>query len=379
MKNILLLFFLCSAWVAFGQYQYEVTTLIPENSNIIDDGLTLDENGTLYGSYWGIWQGAAGTHVLRYRPDGTYDTLAVGLFRPNGITYHDGAVFVASSGNGQLVRIDTNGVKTVVANLAGGVSNAVPVPGTDSLVITSWAQNQILGINSSGTMNTVYSSPLFNGAVGAAFDPQGRLYIGNFNDGKILRLADGVLEEYVDLGGGIGFLTYSDGAILATNHTDKKVYRINLADDSIEVIAGSGTPTIEDGIGVEASFKSPNGIAATPSGDTIYVSEFAGKALRMIIRKADIPNSVSEVGQAALPRVFPIPNNGMMNIDLGDTDQLARAILQDSSGRVLQTFLPSELSAAALDLSHLTAGTYVLFFENQQGNIWHTISIPIVK
>ena len=55
MKSKLLLFLLLSSFALLGQYQYEVTTLIPENANIIDDGLAIDENGVLYGAYWGIW------------------------------------------------------------------------------------------------------------------------------------------------------------------------------------------------------------------------------------------------------------------------------------------------------------------------------------
>ena len=271
---ILLCFLILSSFAFTQQYQYEVSTLIPQNSNIIDDGLTIDENGTLYGSYWGVWQGAAGTHILRYYTDGTYDTLATGLLRPNGLAHINGKIYVGNSGNGQLIAIDMDGSKEVIANIPGGISQAVQVPGTDSLIVTGWAQSRLFGVNAEGDITAIHHSTLYDGAVGAAYDEEGRLYIGNFNDGKILKLENGELEVLADLGGGIGFLTYSDGAILATNHTDKKVYRVSLDGNEIEVIAGSGEEAMQDGIGEEAAFLSPNGIVSTTSGDTIYVSEF---------------------------------------------------------------------------------------------------------
>lgn len=270
---------------AFCQFQYEVSTLIPQDAHLIDDGLALDENGTLYGSYWGIWKGKAGEHILRYRTDGTRDTLAQGFARPNGIAYLDGKLFIANGGANELVVVDTNGIRQQAIKVPEGISNIVPVPGKDSLVIVAWGKPLLMGLNAEGTIRRLISSPLLNGAVGAAFDPEGNLYIGNFNDGKILKYSNGKVEVFAELGGGIGFLTYSEGALLVMNHTDKKIYRVSLRDAAIEVIAGSGEATIKDGIGKTASFMSPNGIVATPSGDTIYISEFAGKALRRIIRR----------------------------------------------------------------------------------------------
>ena len=361
-----------------AQYQYSVSTLIPQNSNIIDDGLALDEQGTLYGSYWGIWQGAPGTHILLYQTDGSYDTLATGFIRPNGMSYLNGNIYLAN-GNGQIFSIDaSSGEKEVFAQIPGGASNVIPVPGTDSLVVVGWSQNKLMGLSPSGEVTTLNTSPLYDGPVGAAFDPQGRLYIGNFNDGKILRFSDGTLEVFANLGGGIGFLTYSDGAILATNHTDKKVYRISLEGD-IQVIAGSGTAVIEDGFGLEASFMSPNGIVATPSGDTIYVSEFAGKALRMITRipltsNTDIINDLKKA-----PLAYPLPNTGQLNLDHIDTNQIQNGIIRDSSGRVVQYVDSIDIKNGMIDLSNLNNGTYLLSLLDSKGTPVHHIKIPLLK
>jgi len=343
----------------FAQFEYEVTTLIPENSNIIDDGLAIDEQGTLYGSYWGIWQGAAGRHVLRYRTEGSYDTLATGFNRPNGLNYRNGKLYLANGGASQLVVIDTNGTQQVLASVPG-ISNAEPVPGTDSLIATSWGQNKVYGISTDGTINTISSSPLYSGPVGTTFDPDGNLYVANFNNGKILKLENGNVEVLADIGGGIGFITYSDGAILATNHTDKRVYRIPLNGIGTEIIAGSGQAVIADGVGTEASFKSPNGIVATPSGDTIYVSEFSGKALRMIVR-SDVAVTKNNTQQASPAyRLYPTPANNQMSFEPALPPEAAIGMVRDTNGRVVQTLTAQALQANQIDCSALPSGMYFL-------------------
>lgn len=366
---------------AFAQeYQYEVTTLIPEDAHIIDDGLTIDEAGIIYGSYWGIWQGTPGTHILRYYPDGSYDTLTTGLLRPNGLSYFNGKILAANSGNGQLFSIEPDGTKEVIAQISGGISHAVPVPGTDSLVVTGWSQSRLYGINASGEITPMPTSTLFNGGVGAAFDTQGRLYIGNFNDGKILKLENGELEVFADLGGGIGFITYSDNVILATNHIDKKVYRVPVDGSEVKVIAGSGQAIIQDGIGEEASFVSPNGIVSTPSGDTIYVSEFESKSLRMIIRTAITTDQErTEAISSTEAIVFPIPSSGHISIENIDVSIINEGIVRDSSGRVVKKLASSAFQNDMINLSDLPNGHYTLSLFGQDALPITNLSFSIAK
>ncbi|MCG8328988.1 MAG: hypothetical protein MI974_14945 [Chitinophagales bacterium] len=383
MKTQLMLLFYLLMLTPFAftqEYQYEVTTLIPQDAHIIDDGLTIDESGVIYGSYWGIWQGTPGTHILRYYPNGSYDTLATGLLRPNGLSYFNGKILAANSGNGQLFSIDTDGSKEVIAQISGGISHAVPVPGTDSLVITGWSQSRLYGMNALGDVTPMPTSTLFNGGVGAAFDLQGRLYIGNFNDGKILKLENGELEVFAELGGGIGFITYSDNAILATNHIDKKVYRLPVDGSEIEVIAGSGEAIMQDGIGEEASFVSPNGIVSTPSGDTIYVSEFESKSLRMIIRTAvtaDEENTGAISSAGAI--VYPLPSSGHISIENVDLSKIKQGIVRDSNGRVIRKLASSSFQNDVINLSDLPNGHYTLSLFDQNDLPIANLSFNIMK
>lgn len=364
----------------WAQYDYSVSTLLPESSQLLDDGICLDENGNLYGSYWGIWQGAAGRHVLRYRPDGSYDTLATGFVRPNGMSYHRGSVYVADGGNGRIARIDTNGQVSTLATL-DGVSNVIPVPGTDSLIATSWGRNQVFGISAEGTVSVLSSSALYSGPVGAAIDSLGRLYVANFNNGRIVRLGESGPEVFTNVGGGIGFIYHDNGSILATSHSTKKVYRIPIDDpEGIEVIAGSGQAAMIDGVGDLAAFRSPNGIIATPSGDTIYVSEFAGKALRMIVRT---PSAVSSVSEEPLAEeavvVYPMPNNGLFRIKYDLAMKIHSGNVRNINGQVVAIVSGEEIEGGTIDLSNLPPGKYRLEIMNESGVAIVNRSLLIVR
>ncbi|MEL6276052.1 MAG: hypothetical protein AAFU03_13205 [Bacteroidota bacterium] len=327
-------FFFLSLYVLNAQYDYTVSTILATGEGAINDGLCLDSDGTLYGSYWGVFQGVAGREVLRYRTDGTYDTLATGFQNPNGMTFYDSQVLVASAGT-HIMAIDTSTGNSDIFASIGGVSSIIQVPGTDSLIAISFSQNRVFGIGPDTTISVISSSSLYNGPIGLAIDTLGQLYVANFNNGRIIRLINGTPEVFVDIGGGIAFITYSDGAILATNYGTRRIYRIPIDSGVPEVIAGSGQPAIIDGVGLEAAFEVPNGIVATPSGDTIYISEFETPNLRMIVRTPTVSSAENLSVSLSTPKVYPLPAKDYLQIEQLDFNSITKGSLRDSSGKVV--------------------------------------------
>ena len=381
MKNNLHSSFLLSLWVlsfvlvwegtSAQSYSYTVSTLIPANTHLLDDGICLDEKGVIYGSYWGIWQGATGTHVGRLRPDGSMDTLSTGYNHPNGMSYKDGTLYLANSGQSQVVTIDTNGNSQVIAGVPG-VSNVIPVLGTtDSLVAVAWQGSRFFGIRN-GNVTTLATGGGLNGPVGMAYDTAGNLYVGNFNNGRILHYqGNGQFTTIADIGGGSGFITYSDGAILATNHSNKRVYRVDLADSSVSVIAGSGQAVMADGEGTNASFASPNGIVATPSGDTIYVSEFQAKALRMIVRTPVI--TAIEAAMQPEVVVYPVPTFDRLRFGQDLPEDLYQVFIYDMEGRLIEVV---ENPQDGIDTSGWGNGIYQVVGMNRIGKALFQIKVP---
>lgn len=348
-----------------AQYAYSVSTIIPPNSHTVDDGLCLDDSGNLYGSYWGIWQGTPGRHILRYRTDGTYDTLATGLNRPNGIAYRAGKIYVANNATSQIFEIDTaSGLSQIIATVAGASAVTVVPNHPDSLLVSSWGGNRIYGVGPSGT-SIISSSSLLNGPVGMTYDPAGNLYVGNFNNGRVLKYdGNGVFSIFATVAGAVSFVTYSDSTLIVTDHQSKRIHFVPLDGGGIVTI-GSGVAATVDGINNQASFHGPNGVVATPSGDTIYVSEFGSKALRMILR---FPTSLStpRVNKEANPiQVYYNQTTKSIQFEQVDLEEDLAVRVFDLGGRLLleqtltQDSLRVDLQQGAY-LIHLTKGKKVL-------------------
>jgi sugar lactone lactonase YvrE len=70
--------------------------------------------------------------------------------------------------------------------------------------------------------------------------------------------------------------------IYATAYQDNRIYKIPIDGSGQTVFAGTGTAGGADGDVLSAQFNSPNGITASSTGDTIYVSEYNPRRLRMI-------------------------------------------------------------------------------------------------
>ncbi len=374
MKSILLLIAgMAIGVLSLGQVNYHVSTILPEGTNQFDDGLTMDENGTIYASYWGVWQGAPGTHIYRIRKNGEMDTLAVGFNRPNGIHYSDGKVYVANSRGHNVSRVDTLTGQVEVLISVTNPSNVMKFPGVDSLLIVSYSGRKLYGYSDWYGLNEISNSSKLTGPVGIALSKTGDVYVGNFDDGKILKLnAQNEFDEVADVGGGTGFFAIHGDSLYTTNHVTKQVQVVNLIDSSVSVIAGSGRPIIEDGVNDSASFASPNGIVISPSGDSIYISEYQGKALRLIERMPIDTDTVS-TGFLYYERdqfkIFPQPATSTCSIELEENRIILGVKLIDVTGNVINANWSRSESRILLDVSTVSTGNYVIQIETKTGEI----------
>ena len=88
---------------------------------------------------------------------------------------------------------------------------------------------------------------------------------------------DGAVSEFARLpGGGNGHVTFARGDLYATSFTGQRIYRVSTSGE-VTHIAGTGARGEADGPGLEATFSWPNGIAAGPRGDRLYVNDFLNR------------------------------------------------------------------------------------------------------
>jgi tetratricopeptide (TPR) repeat protein len=73
-------------------------------------------------------------------------------------------------------------------------------------------------------------------------------------------------------GGGNGHVTFARGSLYATSFRGQRIFQVTMNGD-VSPLAGTGAFGGQNGSALEATFLWPNGIAAGPNGDRVYVNE----------------------------------------------------------------------------------------------------------
>ena len=256
-------------------FAQEVKTIVSSSS--FNDGLAINSKNELFASYY------YNSTVAKIQLNGTVSTYATGLSDPNGLTFgYDQLLYIPNAKSNSIVRINADGSKTTIVN---SITNPTGLRfrADSSLLIAQYQLNRISILDNQGNLSTFLSNALLNGPVGLDFDEHKNLFIGNFNNGAILKFTpDGILYELARIPSQLGFITYSHGYIYATGFQTNKIYRVHTKTEILDEYVGTGSATTVDYRVPFASFNGPNGIVASNTGDTLFVSEFGSRSLRMI-------------------------------------------------------------------------------------------------
>ncbi len=337
----------------------QVTTLSSDSG--IDDAMVLKDDGFLYGAQY------TGSAVFRLSPDDwSSEEFASGFNSPNGMAFtSDGSLFMADQEGNRIYRILEDGTSEVFINNFYSPSGMIKEPDSDTLVVTSYYGNRIVKIAPDGAVLTITTNDLLNGPVGLCYDDDGQLYVGNFNNRRIIKIHDDGQQELLvqpSGGGWLGFITYAKGYIYGTLFSQHKIFRTDLLGNDT-IFLGSG-PGIMDGGPGEATFNGPNGIIASGSQDTLFVSDHHTRALRIITQLDEITtNSQAPVADIQW-QVSPNPTIDQIRIEF-QLEQSTSIDLQliDGSGKLVQTITTPKIFSAGshiipVAVDHLSQGLY---------------------
>jgi len=240
---------------------------------------------TLIGAVGGVAVDAIGTiyvadfaeTVYKIRPDGRASVFATGLYGASGNAIDPaGNLYQSSFSGNYITKIDRHGSQEIVAR---GLQGPVGIALSDGdLFVCNCRGNSVARVGSDGRVATFAESPLFNCPNGITRAPDGTLYVVNFSDEKMLRIgSDGEVAEFATLpGGGNGHVTFARGSLYATSFQGHRVYRVS-QNGEVSLLAGTGARGETDGAALEATFSWPNGIAAGPQGDRLYINDYVNR------------------------------------------------------------------------------------------------------
>ena len=248
---------------------------------------------------------------------------AASFLRPNGITTDGINLYVADSGNHMIrkIVISTGVVTTIAGNVstqgsADGIGsaalfynpNGITTDGTN-LYVTDFSTDTIRKIIiSTGAVSTIAGTAGVTGSAdgtgaAASFNaPQGittdgvNLYVTEYGNGTIRKIAisTGIVTTFLSsvsqrgsvdgIGAAASFTNLNGITTDGTNLylTDACTIReVGISSGVVTTIAGSATLWgAADGVGLAASFNSPDGI--TSDGSNLYVADWGNNTIRQI-------------------------------------------------------------------------------------------------
>nr|WP_298995189.1 hypothetical protein [uncultured Allomuricauda sp.] len=271
-----------------------VETIVP--NFLGNDGVSIDRQGNVLTSNFGNF---SGTEVLRTMPKtGDFEIAVDSVLAPTGnaVDRH-GNIYVVNNirftaqndgtTEADVLKVSPDGTRTILATLPGFPSG-LTLDSKGNAYVSNFSFPGVHKVTPQGEATVFAEDARLGGSVGIDFDIKGNLYVGNFVTGEILKIKRNgtiellatlptVVDDFV-----IGYLTYFAGSLFVTAIGENVIYRVTLSGD-MSIFAGNGQSGTIDGSLEEASFASPNGIAADPLRKVLYISEFAsGGGLRAI-------------------------------------------------------------------------------------------------
>lgn len=255
----------------------EITDLVETfgGSFSASGGVAVSDQGLIYVADFGTTlQTPNGTRVHELTPEGERRVFADGLSGASGNAFDiDGVLYQSSIAAGTVSAISPAGVVSPHSSgHAGPVGIAALSDGT--LFVSNCNGNSIRRVTPSGNASVYASGAPLSCPNGIAADADGNLYPVNFNDGRVLKITpNGAMTTLATIaGGGNGHVTFANSRLYVVDRSGHGVWEVTL-DGSVRRIAGSGSRGKRDGAALAAEFSLPNGIAASASGDTLYVND----------------------------------------------------------------------------------------------------------
>jgi sugar lactone lactonase YvrE len=353
-----------------------VTTIAGPNININDD-IVVDSDGNIYGSDFSNSNNGA---IYKVHTDGTVSVFSDGYSSCNGLAFDDDknlyvVDFTSVSSTHQIYKLNNIGEKTPYGPTIDGASGIIFDPNSDTLYVSQYTNgsNSISKLALDGTVELYCNNSKLNGPVGMAFDDNLNLYIANFNDGEIYLIThDGdslsLVAEIPSVSyWGVGFLTYASGYLYATGIGKHKIYQVSL-DGNVVEFAGTGIPGLKDGQADTAQFHRPNGITTNEAQDTIYISDYVTKSIRMI---TNLTTGIQHPANEKATKNFRLFQNAPNPFDQYTTVKYEvmeysriEIYIISMDGRIVETITPEFQSSGTYNLilnaSNWSPGIYYL-------------------
>lgn len=282
-----------------------------------------------------------------------------------------GNFYVSEFNTGNIIRIDSANQSTVFAEGLVGPAGILIDFEESIMYVANYFGNSISKINMQDSLPTpevLASGGLINGPDGLVFSPEGDIISANFNNNNVQRITKaGEVSAFTQITSSIntGYLVKLEDRYLITGANGNDLYELTFTGD-FNKIGGIGSAGNIDGPLEDAAFNFPNGIAVSPSGDSLLITESGAEGRIRLITGLNILTDLERLSLLTTLKVSPNPASGFIQLELtlNKPDSL-RIQLLDMQGKLVKTLMREALVAGSfrqtfeLD-SHTPSGLYLI-------------------
>ncbi len=361
MKKLLLLSL--SLFAGLTQAQY-VTTVNQFPDPRVTDAVIADQHFNLFISDFN------GTSVYKRDPSGTLSVFASGFDSPNGLAFDSQEnLFVVDFGGSAIYKVSYAGVMLDTFPVATP-SGIIKMYNSDTMIFTQYNGNTLMKLAPDGVIVPMHSGGILDGPVGLAYDSTGQLFGANFNDREIYKIDEDSVTHWATIPviglpntQYLGFIAYARGSLWATAFTAHQIFRVDLTQaDSVEWFSGSTVGVVDGHVSI-AKFNRPNGICASLTGDTIYITD-AGNGRVRTITDTPVANEVAQ--QDFQLEIGPNPATTQIRLryDAAFTDGSLQVVDESGKTCLLVSNLPNQTHL--LDIQNLAVGIYAVIIQKDE-------------
>jgi len=295
-----------------------------------------------FATYFFAIETVAGNGANGYTGDGGSATVE-GLNHPDGLAYDSaGNLYVADSWDYRIRKVDTTGAMTTFAGTTAGFlgdpgpASTAQFNGLGGMVVDSAGNVYVSDVNNSrvrkidtaGIVSTVagngtatWSGDGFATGVslyapaGLALDTAGNLYVADYWNGCIRKVAGGVMTTVAGTGGSLGYsgdggpatsallgavadVTFdSAGNCYIADNTNSCIRKVDAATQFISTVAGTGTAGFsgDGGPATSAQLNEPWGVTVDSAGN-VYIADYGNNRIRRVDAATGIITTVAGNG-----------------------------------------------------------------------------------
>ncbi|MEM8528035.1 MAG: SMP-30/gluconolactonase/LRE family protein [Bacteroidota bacterium] len=329
------------------------------------EGITWAKSGEIYVVDFVTGQG------FELTTDGQITEIGRGNGALGGTVDEKGNFYYSEFNTGNILKIDTAKNQTIYCSGLIGPAGILIDEENQIMYVANYSGNSISKIDMAAETiqaTILASGGLINGPDGLVFDPDGNIISANFNNNNIQRITpEGEVTRFATISSSpnSGYIVRRDDQYIIAGAASPNIYSISL-EGEVRQIAGTGVVGYQDGEAAQAQFNLPNGVALSPSGDTLILTESSTDGRIRLLTNFDLTNTIAIEQTFEQVHLSPNPASDQINLkmNLKKAADLTINLIQ-FNGTVVDTLTTTQASKGIFERqimlpSNLDAGIYLV-------------------